>query len=132
MKFNPNTPLWFYVHDSAYVPGEGHTVTWQRIETDGHDTFYCEWRGGFGERAISAQTLGVNDMATIKTFYNPTIYEKLRTKKVIVVKNMDTKAIKEFEPDKLNPNVYEVWGSVDNAKEENQYLEFKVRRYEGI
>lgn len=132
MKFNPNTPLWFYVHESMYVPGEGPVTAWQRIETDGYDTFYCEWKGGFGERAMSAQAMGVNDMATIKTFYNPIIYEKMRTKKVIVVKNCDNTALKDFIPDKHNPNVYELWGSPDNVKEENRYMEFRVRRYEGI
>lgn len=132
MKFNPNTPLWFYVHESTYIPGEGNTTIWRRLETDGYSTFYSEWKGGFGERALSAQAMGVNDMATIRAFFNPTIYEKMRIKKVIVIKNMDSLAIKEGMPDKHNPNVYEVWGSVDNVNEENQVMEFRVRRYEGI
>jgi hypothetical protein len=37
----------------------------------------------------------------------------------------------EGEPARKNPNVYELWSGVDNVKEENQFMEFHVRRYEG-
>jgi hypothetical protein len=77
-------------------------------------------------------SLGVNDSATIRTFYNPAVYGKLRTEQVVVIKNADATAIVDGIPDKNNANVYELWGGVDNVREENRFLEFRVRRYEGI
>lgn len=141
MKFNPTTPVKFYAKSSEYVSGQGMTDTWNLVKSGDYDTFYCEWLGTYGDRAISAEALGVKDSATVRTFYNPTIYEKLRSVVVVVIKNADSTAIvctdpKEGDPvctpNKSNPNVYEVWGGVDNVREENQYMEFRVRRYEGL
>jgi head-tail adaptor len=127
LKFNPTTPIVFYVSVSEYVPGKGQTETWQEI-----GTLYGEWRGSFGDRRLNAQALGVSDSATVRTFYHPDIYSKMKTNRTVVIKNADATAIKDGEPDKLNPNCYEVWGGVDNVLEANQYLEFSVRRYEGL
>ena len=132
MKFNPNTPVNFYAKETTYVPGQGQTETWELIVSGTYNTFYCEWKGSFGDRAMTAQALGVNDSATIRTFYNPVIYAKLRTVQVVVIKNADSTAIVDGVPDRNNPNVYELWGGVDNVLEENQYMEFRVRRYEGL
>lgn len=130
MRFNPTTPIKFYAKDSVYVPGEGATTGWIPIETT-TDTFYCEWRGTFGDRAMTASSLGVNDSATVRTFYNPVIYEKLKSVQVVIIKNADPTAIKNGVPDKGNVNTYELWGGVDNVMEGNQFMEFRVRRYEG-
>jgi len=127
IKFNPTTPIVFYVSFSEYVPGVGQTETWQEI-----GTLYGEWRGSFGDRRLNAQALGVSDSATVRTFYHPEIYSKMKTNRTVVIKNADATAIKDGEPDKLNPNCYEVWGGVDNVLEANQYMEFSVRRYEGL
>ena len=156
LKFNPTTPIVFYVSVSEYVSGVGQTETWQEI-----GTLYGEWRGSFGDRRLNAQALGVSDSATVRTFYHPDIYSKMKTNRMVVIKNADTTAIKyeesidgepidddepidngepieddepskSGEPDKLNPNCYEVWGGVDNVLEANQYMEFSVRRYEGL
>ena len=150
LKFNPTTPIAFYASVSEYVPGQGQTETWQEI-----GTLYGEWRGSFGDRRLNAQALGVSDSATVRTFFHPEIYSKMKTNRMVVIKNADTAAIKyeesiddepiddgepiedgepskSGEPDKLNPNCYEVWGGVDNVLEANQYLEFSVRRYEGL
>ncbi|MDF2591395.1 MAG: hypothetical protein K0S75_861 [Clostridia bacterium] len=144
MKFNPNTPIMLYAKESgAYVPGQGQTNTWALVESitkpeteempaEKASVFYCEWKGSFGDRAISAEAIGVKDSATIRTFYNPTVYEKLKTVQVVIVKNADSTAIVDGEPNKNNPNVYELWGCVDNVLEENQFMEFRVRRYEGL
>ncbi len=132
MKFNPTTPIQFYAKESTYIPGQGMTEGWVLVESSGYNTFYCEWKGTHGDRAISAQALGINDSATIRTFFNPVIYEKLRRVQVVVVKNADDTAIVKEEPDSNNPNVYELWGGVDNVREENQYMEFRVRRYEAL
>jgi hypothetical protein len=63
--------------------------------------------------------------------YTPNLYGKLRTEQVVVIKNADSTAIKDGVPDKNNANVYELWGGVDNVLEKNQFMEFRVRRYEG-
>ena len=128
-KFNPNTPLKFYAKETAYIPGQGNTTSWQEIIIT---NLYCEWKGAFGDRAMSAQALGVKDSATIRMFYHPVIYTKLKSVQVIVVKNADATAIVNAEPNMNNPNVYEIWGGVDNVLEQNQFMEFRVRRYEGI
>jgi hypothetical protein len=74
----------------------------------------------------------VSDSATVRTFYHPDIYSKMKTNRTVVIKNADATAIKDGELDKLNPSCYEVWGGVDNVLEANQYMEFSVRRYEGL
>lgn len=128
LKFNPNTPIKFYAKETVYVPGQGNTTIWQVVISN---SLFCEWRGSFGDRALSAEALGVKDSATIRSFYHPDIHLKLRSEQVIVVKNADTTAFIDGVPNKNNPNVYELWGGVDNVLEENQYMEFRVRRYEG-
>jgi hypothetical protein len=142
MKFNPTTPIKFYAKDAEYVPGQGSSTEWNLIEsiikpateTEPEETvsvFYCEWKGSFGDRAIAAQAVGVNDSATIRTFYNPDIYAALQTLQTVVIKNADNTAIVDGVPDHNNQNCYELWGGVDNIAEENQFIEFRVRRYEG-
>ena len=126
------TPLLFYAFESTYVQGEGYTSTWNKFKSGDNEVFWAEWKGGFGDRAIAAQAQGVGDMATVRTFYIPDLYDKLRTKRVVVIKNADTTAIKDGVPDKDNPNCYELWGGVDNIKESNQLMEFRVKRVEQI
>jgi len=116
-----------YVEKSSYVSGEGQTTTWEPSEI-----FMCKWTGSYGSRVMEAQALGVNDSATIIMRYIPDLYDKLRTKRVIIIKNADTTAKKNGVPDKDNPNCYELWGGVDNIKEANQYMEFRVKRVEQI
>lgn len=125
MKFNPTTPIRFYVRESTYVPGVGQTDTWTDL-----GILYGEWRGAFGDRLTSAQALGVGDSATVRTFYKPDIYEALRSKQVMIGKN-GKNILKSGNPDKENADCYELWSGVDNVGETNQYLEFRVRRYEG-
>ena len=132
LKFNPNTPIQFYTKETTYIPGKGNTTTWQELDSDGYKVFYCEWRTMYGDRALTAESLGVKDSATIRTFYNPNIYNKITRVQTIIVKNLDNAAFVDGEPDKNNPNLYELWGGVDNVLEENQFMEFRVRRYEGL
>lgn len=132
MRFNANTPLKFYGQTVTYVPGQGNTTVWTVIKSSNFDTFWAEWTGSFGDRAMSAQALGVKDSASIRMVYNPDVYAKLRTEKVVIIKHADASAIVGGVPNKNNPNVYELWGGVDNVKEERQFMEFRVRRYEGL
>jgi len=130
IRFTANTPVALYVENHTYTPGTGTDSAWTKISSDGRDVFFCEWTTLHGDRALSAQALGVKDSATLRMFYNPTIYAQLRTARVVIVKGLDASAIVDNEPNKNNPNVYELWAGIDNVKEENQVLEFKVRRYE--
>lgn len=132
LKFNPNTPLKFYSKESVYVPGQGNSSSWVEIASGEYSTFYCEWKGGFGDAVFTAANIGIKEWGTVRTFYNPDIYEKLRAVSVLVIKNADGSAIVDGEIDKNNMNVYELFGGIDNVLEENQFMEFKVRRYEAI
>jgi hypothetical protein len=120
------TKIKCYAKTTTYVPGQGQTSTW---EPSGD--FNCKWTGSYGARVMEAQALGVSDSATVTMRFAAALYAKLRTEQVVVIKNADPTAIVDGKPDKNNPNVYELWGGVDNAKEENRYMEFRVRRYEG-
>ena len=117
LKFNPTTPVKFYAKTTEYIPGQGQTSTWALVKSGTYDTFYCEWTGTFGERALRAQALGVSDSATVRTFYAPALCEKLRTEQVVVIKTPMLRPSKSGVPDKNNPNVYELWGGVDNVLE---------------
>lgn len=132
LKFNPTTPIKLYTKETTYIPGKGNVTEWKELVSGEYNTFYCEWRTMYGDRALTAETLGIKESANIRTFYNPYIYEKIRMVQTIVVKNADSTAFINREPDKNNPNIYELWGGVDNIKEENQFMEFRVRRYEGL
>jgi len=130
LRFNPTTPVQFYVKTSTYVAGKGNEITWTLITTNGNSVFYCSWQSTFGDRQTAAQAIGVSESATVRTFYNPTIYEKLQSSQVVIIKNADSTAIVNGVPNKNNPNTYQLWGGVDNVSQENQFLEFPVRRYE--
>lgn len=132
LRFNPNTPLNFYYKGTTYTQGQGNVTAWVKITSGDFDTFYCEWKGGYGDAVITANSMGIKDWGTVRTFFNPFIYEKLKTVSVVVVKNADSTAFVEGEINKNNMNVYELWGGVDDVLEQNQYMEFKVRRYEGL
>jgi len=54
----------------------------------------------------------------------------LRVCSVVCVKGADPAAVVDGEPNPDNPNCYEMVGGVDNMREENQYMEFAVKRYE--
>lgn len=132
LKFNPTTPIQIYIKSVEYVQGKGNITTWARQQTDGYSTFYAEWQTIYGDRAIAAESLGVKEGANIKTFYNPVLYEVMRRNETLIVKNMDESAFQGGKPDKNNPNLFELWGGIDNVMEENLFMEFRVRRYEGL
>ncbi len=142
LKFNPSMAVSFYAESSVYIPGQGHTTAWTKIESvitpetedipaEKTGVFYCEWKGAFGERLTAAQAIGVSDSATIRMTYNPDVYEKLRSAQVLIAKQADETTFNAGTPAKNNPNLYELWSGVENVGEVNQFMEFRVRRYEG-
>ena len=133
MKIRPTTPVTFHEKRGVYVPGKGQEMQWQSV-----GLLYGEWRGthsgtrlGNGDQVMAAQALGVNEFATFRTFFHPDIYKALQGSQVLIAKNADETVIKNGAPDKSNPNAFELWGGIDNVAEENQFMEFKVKRYEG-
>lgn len=128
LKFRPTVPVDYYSKESTYIPGKGNTTTWKRVLST---SLFCEWRSSYGERALAAQAVGVKDSATVRTFYHPDLHQKLQQQQVLLVKyGGELPLTKSNEPDVASPHIYELWGGVDNKAEENQYMEFNVRRYE--
>lgn len=132
MKISPNTPLLFYKRNDGYTSGSGAVTTWSLLKCGNYEAFWAEWKGAYGDRAYAAASTGNKSTATLRMYYNPTLYEAMRTGTVVVVKNADPTAIVGGVPDMKNANLYEVWGEPDNVREENLFLEFLVRRYEGV
>ncbi len=134
MKYNPTTALQFYAPVHTYQPGVGDETHYEKVASrlagETVNTFWGQWQGAFGNQVVEAQAQGVGETATVRMAYNPTVYQALRTVQVMVVKGADPAAVVDGAPDEANPNLYTLWGGVDNIKEENQYLEFKVRRYQ--
>ena len=129
------TAISFYSQETTYTSGKGNVVTWSKFEsplspTEQVSVFFCEWTGSYGEMKLSAQAQGVNESARVRLPFVPALYEKLREVKVIIAKKDDANVIKNGAPVASCPNAFVVWGGVDNIREENQLMEFNVRRYE--
>lgn len=120
LRFNPTVNVGFYRQTTSYEHGSGAESSWERI-----GSLPCAWTNAFGDRAVQAQSLGVLESATVRTFWHPDIYDALRRSRVLVVKHDNGEL-----PDMKHGDVYELWGSVDNVAEENAFMEFRVRRYE--
>jgi hypothetical protein len=133
MKFN--TPIKIHYSETDKDEKEiFHTVESEFLDKI-VDIFYCEWTGTFGNQVLQNQAIGVIDVATIRIRYNPDVYQALRDKNNIsIAKNaVDIFKLDRFGNstyDRKNINCYMIFGDVDNIKEENRIIEFKVRRYE--
>lgn len=123
------TSIWFYEKTSTYVPGVGATDAWTQIYPD---PLLCNWTSTYGERAVQAAAAGVNDSATVKTYFDQTVYDAMRTQRVIVARDSADNIIVDGIPNANNPNVYELWGVPENIKERNRDMEFRCRRFEGV
>lgn len=176
IKMYCNTAVQFFTQTAAYVPGQvGQTKTWTKftsaIGDKTLDVFWADWRGSFGSQQLQAMSMGVHDMCTLLMDYHPELYELLRTKTVLIVKNANADAVIEVEPDepdpaeqpaaaentpaenvqtentseentaadsapaeympiRNHPDVYTVWGAVNDVRSMHRIMEFKVRRFE--
>lgn len=131
------TAISFYVQTTSYDPDYGPILEWAKFEsalseTENIDVFWCEWVGSYGDMKMSAQAQGVSESARVRMPFIPELYEKLRSQKVLIAKNADEAVIVNNHPVAAYRNAYMIWGGVDNVREENQLLEFNVRRYEVI
>lgn len=132
IKTTMNTPCWFFCPTETYTAGEGTTMTWNQFTTGSQSAIWVEWRGSFGDQRIAASAQGIMDSARIRMSYIPALYELIRTKKVVIIKNIDASAVDAdpLRPKPENPNTYTLWGGVDNIQEACQWMEFNVKRFE--
>ena len=131
----PNTAVRFYHQVTSYKPGQvGASKQWVKFTAEvGENTldvFWTDWRGSFGDQALRAMSMGVSDFCTIRMDYQPELYELLRTKEMLVVKDANDDAIIDGAPVRNHPDVYTVWGAVDDVRSMHRIMEFKVRRFE--
>lgn len=131
----PNTAVQFYSQESTYQPGQvGASKSWVKftsaIGESSLDVFWADWRGSFGSQQIQALSMGVYDMCTLRMDYHPTLYQLLRTKEVLVVKDAAANAVISGVPVRNHPDVYVVWGGIDDIHSLHRIMEFKVRRFE--
>ena len=122
INFKPNTQIRICEPVTEYVKGKNPIKTVVPITyTLGDDTnelFYCEWRGSFGADLLTADSMNIKDLATVRMPYNPDVFEALRSKQVII-----------YQAGIDDP--YEVVGSPDNYLMQNRMIEFKVKQTEG-
>lgn len=129
------TAVSFWEKVSTYTPGEGNTTTWTLFTEGTMSVFPCEWRdkilaGKNQNETFDGNAEGSLERAVVRMPYIPNLYEKLRSGAMAVVKGTGSDSVSDGEPDLLSANVYEVFGTVDNILEENQYMEFQLARYE--
>lgn len=129
MDIRPTIPLWFYKPVIAYSAGAGKSATWEIILSS---PLYCEWTGGYGDRAIMAASIGVSDFATVRMYYHPDIYKAMSADRIFLARDTTIGAIIDGIPQLDCINLYEVWGQPDNYKNENRYMEFRVKRIERL
>jgi hypothetical protein len=131
-------PLKFYTEQSSYVVGEGYTTAWLPLKTTVDITgtpqevsvFWGNWKSAYGKQVYDAQAVGIEEAATVRMTFIPSIYEALRGKQVVISKGAGTILDGGGLPDKDNIEAYTVFGGVDNVGELGKEMEFKVRRYE--
>lgn len=122
LKFIPNARISFEVQQIGYTPGKGTTTDWKPITASLGQTqisvFPCEWTNAFGSDALSAASLNIKQMATVRMGFCPQVYSALTDKEVKIYLNGDMQ------------RPYKAIGSCDNVKMQNRLLEFKVQRLE--
>lgn len=122
------TPVNFVVLDSVYFPGIGPVTTRDFIEmTVGYNSqgdpintniFYVEWIDSYGSQAIMLQQQNIIRPARVRMTYVKEVYEALKSKEVHIYLNCDAN------------DCFMLNSSVSNNLQENQILEFQVKRFE--
>lgn len=134
MKTRFTTAVSFWEKVSTYTDGEGYSTNWKLFSEGFLSVFPCEWRMNFRTRYdqnFDGDAEGSIDFVRVRMPYIPSLYDKLRTASMVIIKGTeDHETLINGEPNPGNPNVYMLWGGVDNMQESNQYMEFACRRYE--
>lgn len=131
-----NTAVTIFFRERVYTPGKvGSSDIWtkfvSKVGEDVIDVFWVDWRGSFGSQQAQAMSMGVYDACTLRMDYHPQLYTLLRTKEVLVIKDAAPDAVSYGVPVLNHPDVYTLWGAVDDIRNMRKVMEFKVRRYEG-
>ena len=74
--------------------------------------------------------MGAFDLCVLRMDYHPDLYALLRTKEALIIKNAAADAVDNGIPVKNHPDVYTLWGAVDDIRNQRKIMEFKVRRWE--
>ena len=124
------TPVRFYeVEEDSYQVGELNELTWSAVaEDNGTSLYFCKWGSTYGAVKAATMTAGVMETAYITMPYAPKLYEALKSGRIVVARG-GLDILTDGEPDRLNPNCYELYSGVDNPA--NRTMSFIVKRYEG-
>jgi hypothetical protein len=127
------TPISFWEKASSYVAGQGNSTAWVLYSEGTMTTFPCEWRGkilaGKNQNEVfDGDAEGALERAVIRMPFIPALFDKLRSGAMVAERGVIPEG--QTEPNLTSQNVYEVFGTVDNILEENQYMEFQLARYE--
>jgi hypothetical protein len=124
------TPIKIAAQSSTYAAGKGATAVFETLKAkvgsnpDGTpvytDIFYCEWLNFFGTQAIAMQQDNVLMPGRIRMTFVQSVYDALTTKAVRIYKYGREDAAHTFI----------LTAAADNYLEQNQMLEFNVKRYE--
>lgn len=125
-----DTPLEFYIVDQdEYVAGDFNRTSWKKIaEDNGATTYYANWSSTYGTVQAAAMTAGITESVNVRMPFAPNLYDALARKRVIVTKN-GADILKDGQPDRLNPNCYELYSGVSETQ--NRMMNFMLKRYEG-
>lgn len=129
------TAISFWEKVSTYTAGQGNSTTWTLYTEGAMSVFPCEWRGKILSGKNQNETFDGNaegslERAVIRMPFIPDLYEKLRSGAMLALKGADSSDVVDGEPNLMSANAYEVFGTVDNILEENQFMEFQLARYE--
>ncbi len=136
IKMSANTAVKFYYKTKQYQTGivgtkNKWTKFWSSIDDTDLDVFWVDWQGSYGSQQLKAMSMGVYDLCRLRMDFHPEIYRMLQTREVIIIKNASRTAINEAgEPILSDPDVYTLWGAVDDIGNRRRIMEFKVRRFE--
>jgi len=132
---NCTTAVQFYFRQRVYTAGQvGTTDSWIRFRSligeNVIETFWTDWQGSYGSQQIQAMSMGVYDLCTLRMDYHPDLYALLRTREALIIKNASPTAVIGGVPVRSHPDVYTLWGAVDDVRSMRKVMEFKVRRFE--
>ena len=135
IKMNCTTAVQFYFRQRVYTAGQvGTADTWIKfrslISETVIDVFWADWQGSYGSQQIQAMSMGVYDLCTLKMDFHPDLYALLRTKEALIIKDASPTAVIGGIPVRSHPDVYTLWGAVDDIRSAHKIMEFRVRRWE--
>ena len=130
-----STAVQFYYRRNQYELKQiGTSAYWEKFRSAVGDqiidVFWADWIGSYGSQQIQAMSMGVFDLCTLRMDYHPDLYDLLRRKEVLVIKNAAPDAVIHGEPVRNHPDVYKLWSAVDDIRNMRRIMEFKVRRFE--